>query len=93
MNGIKETNHFQHRFQQRGMNRTVILALLSHGECQMSQRGIDRVIFTKSALSEIRTDYGFDIYKMCEKLRSAYIIISDSGVLITVARAYRRTLQ
>jgi hypothetical protein len=93
MNGIRRTNHFQHRFQQRGMNCTVVMALLSHGECRLSQHGIDKLIFTKSALSEIRTDYGFDIYKMCEKLRNAYIIISRGAVLVTVARAYGRTFR
>lgn len=93
MNGIKETNHFRQRFQQRGLNRTVVMALLSHGESHWSQHGIDRLIFTKSALREIRTDYGLDVYKMCEKLRNAYIIISRGAVLVTVARAYGRSIQ
>ena len=93
MNGVRQTNHFQQRYQQRGMKSTVVMALLSHGECHWSQHGTDRLIFTKSALNEIRIDYGFDVYKMCEKLRNAYIIISQGAVLVTVARAYGRAFQ
>jgi hypothetical protein len=92
MNGITRTKHFDHRFQQRGMNNLVVMALLYYGERRASRHGIDSLIFTKTALVEIRNDYGTAIFKMCEKLRNTYIIMAEDGVLITVARSHRKTM-
>lgn len=90
MNGITRTKHFDQRFQQRGLNEIVVRALLYYGEHRSSYHGADSLIFTKAALIEIRNDHGPAIFKACEKLRNAYIIVKD-GTLITVARS-RRTI-
>ena len=92
MNGIIRTKHFEQRFQQRGLNEIVVLALLYYGERHTSRHGIDSVIFTKTALADIRSDHGLAIFKACEKLRNTYLIITEGGVLITVARSFRRTI-
>lgn len=88
MNGITRTRHFDHRLQQRGLNNVVVMALLQYGECRSSRHGVESLIFTKSALSDIENDFGPTVGKMCERLRNTYLIVRD-GVLITVARSYR----
>ena len=93
MDGMTYTKHFQQRSQQRCINGHVIDALLRYGEPNTCRRGIEGLIFTKKALSEIRNEAGPAVFKMCEKVRNAYIIVSSEGVLITVARSYRGTVQ
>jgi hypothetical protein len=86
MNGITRTKHFDQRFQQRGMKHVVVMALLRYGERRSSRHGIESIIFTKTALAEIRSDCGSSMFKACEKLKNTYIIMSEGGVLITVVR-------
>ena len=92
MNGIIRTKHFEQRLQQRGLSERVVMALLYYGERHTSRRGIDSLVFTKTALADIKSDYGIAIFKACEKLRNTYLIATEGGVLITVARSYRRTI-
>lgn len=93
MHGLIRTKHFNQRLQQRGMDYAVVIALLRYGEVHSSRHGIESLIFTKMALAEIRNDHGACIFKACERQRNAYIIVSDVGVLITVARSSGRTIQ
>lgn len=92
MNGFTRTKHFEKRSQQRCVNYIIVQALLEYGEQRSSKNGIDSLIFTKKALTEIKNDYGPSVFKACEKLRNTYIIVSDEGTLITVARSYRKTV-
>ena len=92
MHGITRTRHFDQRMQQRGMNHTVIDALLQYGVARKTRDHASSLVFTKGALAEIRTDLGHAVFLACEKLRNAYIVVSDEGALITVARSYRRTV-
>ena len=92
MNGITCTKHFVQRLQQRGLNEIVVMALLYYGERRTSHHGIDSLIFTKTALADIRSDHGPTIFKACEKLRNTYLIATEDGVLITVARGYGKTI-
>lgn len=92
MHGLIYTKHFKKRVQQRGLNPIVVAALLQYGEAAFSRGGIDSLVFTKAALAEIRSDYGVSAFQMCEKFKNTYIVMSDDGVLITVARSFRRTV-
>jgi len=92
MNGIIKTKHFDQRFQQRGMNQIVVNALLQYGERWKSRHGVDSIVLTKGALADIKSDMGRSAFLACEKLRNAYIIVSEDGTLITVARSFRRTI-
>lgn len=92
MDGILRTNHFDQRFQQRGMNQIVINALLQYGERWKSRHGVDSIVLTKAALADIKNDMGRSAFLACEKLRNAYIVLSETGTLITVARSFRRTI-
>ena len=92
MYGLIYTKHFGQRAQQRSLNSIVVAALLRYGESRYSRAGIDSLIFTKAALADIKSDYGARIFQMCERFKNTYIIMSDDGVLITVARSHRRTV-
>ncbi|WP_161808748.1 hypothetical protein [Tsuneonella troitsensis] len=45
------------------------MALLQYGECRSSQHGGESLIFTKSALADIETDFGSTVHEMCERQR------------------------
>lgn len=92
MNGIISTKHFEQRFQQRGMNQIVVMAMLQYGERWKSRHGVDSIVLTKAALAEIKSDLGRSVFLACERLRNAYIVMSEEGTLITVARSFRRTI-
>lgn len=92
MDGITRTKHFDQRFQQRGLKDVVVWTLLHYGERRSARHGIESLIFTKSVLVEIRNDYGPAVFKACEKLRNAYLIVSEDGTLITVARGDRKVI-
>lgn len=89
MNGIIHTKHFNNRLQKRGIDYAIIMALLYYGECRSSRHGTDSLIFTKASLAEIKADYGHSAFKACEKFKNVYLIVSQEGALITVARSYR----
>ena len=90
MDGLIYTNHSRRRFQQRGFRDVVVLALLDYGERRQCRGGVESLFFSKRALADIRHEQGPTVHKMCEKLRNAYLIVSEQGVLITVARSYKR---
>jgi hypothetical protein len=92
MHSAHYTKHFNKRSQQRGLNHTVVEVLLGYGECCRSHHGVDSIMFTRNSLSEIRNDYGAQVFRMCEKFKNAYIIMTGDGVLITVARRFRKTI-
>lgn len=92
MDGINRTKHFGQRFQQRGMNQIVVMALLRYGVARKTRDQASSLVFTKAALAEIKSDLGRSAYLACERLRNAYIVMSEEGTLITVAHSYRRTI-
>ncbi len=92
MHGYIFTKHFQERAQQRSVSSPIVSALLKYGEARSSKCGIDSLIFTTHALAEIKSDCRPSVFKMCEKFKNTYIIMSDDGALITVARSYRRSV-
>ena len=90
MYGTIRTKHFDQRFQQRGLKKAVVQALIQYGEQHSSRHGIESLFFSKHALAEIKADHGKAVFKACERLRNAYLVMSEDGVLITIARNYRR---
>lgn len=92
MDSIHRTKHFDQRLQQRGITEVVVAALLKYRERRLSRYAIDSLIFTKAALIDISNELGSAVFKACEKCRNAYLIVSEHGTLITVARSYRKTV-
>lgn len=92
MDGITFTKHFDRRYQQRGMTSLVFDMLLKYGATRRTRGGAESLTFTKDTLAEIRADVGDAIFKACERLKNAYIVLSDDGTAITVARSYRKAV-
>lgn len=92
MDGIKRTKHFEQRFQQRGLTSIVVETLLQYGAARRTYGGAESFTFTTDVLAEIRSDLGDVIFKACERLKTAYVIVSDGGTLITVAHKRRKTV-
>ena len=92
MDGITRTKHFDRRYQQRGITPIVLETLLRYGSARRTLGKAESLTFTKTVLVEIRTDLGKSNFKACERLKNAYVILSDDGSLITVARSYRKAV-
>jgi hypothetical protein len=92
MYGFAETKHSLVRSQQRSINNTVKELLLIYGDSCRCGGGVDRIYFSKDSLNEILSDLGSPVCKMCEKFKNTYAIVSEDGVLITIARSYRKTV-
>lgn len=89
MYGLIETKHFLARSQQRCIKSFIQELLLYYGESRKLRDGIDSIFFSRDSLHAILNDLGNPTFKMCEKFRNAYLILSEDGVLITIARSYR----
>ena len=92
MHGFNKTKHFERRYQQRGLNLVVVETLLRYGSARRVRGQGVSLTFTKDVLAEIKTDLGDEVFKACERLRNTYIVTSDDGALITVARSYRKVV-
>ena len=92
MHGFTTSKHFMQRAQQRGVPYTVVHSLVYYGERRKSVGGADRIYFTKESLRDVHNDFGRETFRMCERYKRAYLVISDDGIIITVAHAYRKTV-
>ena len=92
MDGISRTKHFEHRFQQRGLTELVVETLLQYGSTRRTRSGAQSITFTRDVPVGIRHDLGDTVFKACDRSRNAYIVLSDEGAAITVARRYRKAV-
>ena len=92
MDGFNYTKHFEQRFAQRGLTAIVIETLLRYGSARKIRDGAESIIFTRKVLAEIRTDLGDAVFKACDRLKNAYIVLSADGTLVTVAHSYRKVV-
>lgn len=92
MIGIDHTKHSKLRAKQRGIKSRVIEVLFCYGVTRRTRDGAESLSFTKEVLAEIKADLGPRIFKMCGKLKNAYIVVSNEGTLITAAHSYRKVL-
>ncbi|MFG1227181.1 hypothetical protein [Xanthobacter wiegelii] len=84
------TYHAAERMQQRAIPQFVIDLLFICGS-DMRAGGADRLIFDKAALRRLRRHLGGErALRMIERWLDVYAVVSDSGVLVTVAHQTRR---
>ena len=83
------TQHAQSRMQQRSIPAAAVDAVLAFGEARrrghadvyfLSRRGRERAVQT----------LGKDHYGRIEKALDAYVVLSDTGEVITTAHRHRR---
>lgn len=84
---FRESRHFQYRAQQRSMNKVVLICLMKYGKSQNTRNKCEKIYFDKAALSEIYADSP-DTYRILEKHKNSYIVVSDDGCLVTAVRSY-----
>ena len=89
MYGLIESNHYIARSQQRCISVAIREILLYYGEARICRGGVDGIYFSRDSLNEVLSDLGTTPFKMCEKFKNTYLILSADGVLITAARSYR----
>jgi hypothetical protein len=76
------SKHAKVRSQQRSIPQAVIDALADFGECCYDRRGAQRYSFTKRSWRAFTAYLGTEA-KYFEKYRSAYIVLSGDGVVVT----------
>jgi hypothetical protein len=76
------SKHAKARSQQRSISKAVIDALIDFGECYHDGRGGERYSFTKRSWRTFSAYLGTEA-KHYTKYRSAYVVMSDDGTIIT----------
>jgi hypothetical protein len=84
------THHAQTRLQQRGIPPTVVESLLDFGHEVHDHRGSRIVYFDHQARRQLRRQVGPESYKRIEAHLDAYVVVADTGEVITVGHRTRR---
>jgi len=69
--------------QQRSIDAQIVDHILAFGHAVRSH-GADRYLMTKASREKLRQHIGNRRYAACKRKLSAYVILSDSGTVITV---------
>ena len=84
------THHAQARLQQRGIPYDVVENLLDFGHEAHDHRGSWIVYFDHRARQQMRQQVGARSYKRIEQYLDAYVVVADTGEVITVGHRTRR---
>lgn len=82
------TDHASARMQQRAFPRHVVEAIVQYGAGQIV-RGAESIMLDRRALrmaAEVDNRLAIEL----ERYRGSYVIVGDSGQIVTVARRKRR---
>lgn len=88
---IPLTRNAERRSQQRGIRAEVMEVLLTHGSSTISH-GCEVVFMDKRARRQARAALGRTIYAQLERALDAYLVIGDTGVIVTCAHRGKRKL-
>ena len=83
------SRHGRARMQQRSINAQIIELILDFGKATRS-RGTDCYFMTKASRREMCRYLGRRRYAVISRKLGAYVILSDSGTVITAAYRNRR---
>jgi hypothetical protein len=83
------TAHAQARQQQRAVRLEAIEGILDHGQAAR-RRGADSYFLDKAGRRRLRQDLGEQGFRAIERWLDTYVVVSDDGQIITVARRTRR---
>lgn len=83
------TLHARRRLQQRGIPHFVVDLLDQFGATERCG-GAERLYFDRAARARLNRTHGDDGMASIEKWLRVYVVVSDSGALITVAHRRRR---
>ena len=83
------TNHAKVRTQQRGIPPLIVDFIYRYGQAVRSN-GADVYCLNKLSRKKLKQDIGSIVYRRIRDLLDTYIVVSDSGYLITAAKRYKR---
>ncbi len=83
------TAHAQTRCQQRAVRLDAIERILDHGR-PARVRGAESYCLDKAGRRRLREDLGEYGFRVIERWLNAYVVVSDDGRIITVARRTSR---
>ena len=86
---VTHTAHGAARSQQRAIPPIVIEWLMDYGRCS-HRRGAEVYFFDKDTRKRLREKIGSVAYRRMEDLFDAYVVIADSGEVITTGWRYKR---
>jgi hypothetical protein len=89
MSSPKFTKHATTRAVQRNVPPLVVELLLSYGLVARSS-GAERIALDKRGRKRLARDIGSAAYEALRPLLDTYVILSDDGPVITVARRTKR---
>ena len=89
MNDLGFTKHAAIRAVQRSLPPLVIELLLEYGAAARSS-GAERIALDKRGRKRLARDIGSAAYEALRPLLNTYVVLSDEGPLITVARRKKR---
>lgn len=93
MNTLPLTHHAATRLQQRSIPPLVAELLDHYGARQPADRGTEMVYMDKAAHRRMRQELGKAVVAALQPLLSAYLIESESGLVITAGWRNTRVLR
>ncbi len=89
MTDLAMTAHAERRFAQRGFRRETVETLVAFGRRERS-RGADVYFMDRRARTRAREALGPKRYARLERGLDAYVVVSDVGAIVTLAKRLRR---
>lgn len=86
------TRHAESRSHRRGIRATAMEELLTHGASTIS-RGREVVYMDQPARRRARAALGRTAYAQIERALDAYLVVGDSGAIVTCAHRGKRKLR
>lgn len=82
--GTNMSRHSRRRQQQRVIPQSIVDALLDYGARRPAGRGVEECYFNKRAWRHYSAYLGHEA-RHFERYRSAYVIVGETGTVITTA--------
>jgi hypothetical protein len=89
MNELRFTKHAAARATQRSVPPLVIELLLDYGAAERSL-GAERIALNKRGRKRLARDIGSAAYEALRPLLDTYVVLSDDGPVVTVAKRTKR---
>lgn len=84
------SHHARRRMQQRSVPLRILDLLECYGSTKRAFYNADVYTFDRMARQRIRAELGDVGLKEIEPYKNAYMVVSDEGSVVTVARKYKR---
>lgn len=83
------SKHAHVRCGQRSVSHDLISMLVAYGEINAVKGAAKSYFLSNKGLKEAKSQLGKELFQAIEKKKNVYVIVSEEGVIITVARSAR----